>query len=177
MKLRKDVAPGAQGRAISFYNSWTGKIGEGWLGGNQNGPRHGPNDTWPVREPLKFLEGDAPEMVLARPEGWMADRTRRDCLIELMKSSATPVAITSLGTVPGSIPDVEKGGLTGWENKQRATGRSLAFWLNQGAKLVLLHSAYEPSGGRMNHCIPPSGWTTLVFDIRDNVTMLRFKMK
>ena len=79
--------------------------------------------------------------------------------------------------VPGSIPDVEKGGLTGWENKERATGRSLAFWLNQGAKLVLLQSAYEPRGGRMNHCIPPSGWTTLVFDIRDNVTMLRFKMK
>jgi len=162
-----DVAPEAAGRAISFYSAWSGKIGEGWLGGDQYGPRHGPNDTWPVRPPLSFLEGAAPRMVLARPEGWMADRTRRDCLIELMRSSAKPVAVTSLGTVPSSIPEVQAGGLTGWEIKNRATGRSLAFWLNQGARFVLLHSAYEPRGAEMNHCVLPSGLDPNTFRWQD----------
>jgi hypothetical protein len=120
-----------------------------------------------VRPPLKFAEGDPPETVLARPEGWMADRTCRDNLIELLRTAKTPVAIASLGTTPSSIPEAGAGGLDGWQIKQRATPRTLAFWLNQGAPFVLIHSAYESSGAEMQHCMLPSGINPSTFRWQD----------
>lgn len=153
-----EVPPEAAGRAISFYGAWTGVTTDGWLENTQYQKPSGPGDTWPLRGPLTFSEMPAPRMILARPEGWMADRTRHDNLIELMKISRTPIAMTSIGTVPGDIPDAAAGGLSGWQIKSRALTRSLAFWLNQGAEYVLLHSAYEPGapqGGEMAHSLLP----------------------
>ena len=69
-----------------------------------------------------------------------------------------PITITSLGTVPFEIPDGTAGGMDGWQLKRRGLTRSLAFWLNQGASFVLLHSAYEPgspAAGEMAHSLIP----------------------
>lgn len=155
-----EVPPGAAGRAISFYSSWSGLTHDGWLGGSMfDDRRRSPNDVWPVRPPLTWADpGTAPALLLAKPEGWMADRSRRDCLIELLRASRSPVAVTSIGTVPGELPDPASGGLDGWQIKSRALTRSLAFWLNQGAPFVLLHSAYEPGarqGGELVHSLLP----------------------
>jgi hypothetical protein len=73
----------------------------------------------------------------------------------LIARSATPVAVTSLGTVPEGIHDAGAGGLTGWQIKERALTRTLAFWLNQGAAFVLLHSAYEGANDEMSHALIP----------------------
>jgi hypothetical protein len=153
-----EVPPEAAGRTLSFYSSWTGCTTNGWLGGTMYDGRKSPNDVWPVRPPLTFAEGEAPSLVLARPEGWMADRTRRDNLIELLRAAKTPVAVTSLGTVPADIPGAEQSPFDGWQLKQRGLTRSLAFWLNQGAPFVLLHSAFEPgarAGGELAHSLIP----------------------
>jgi len=138
-----DLPDACAGWAVSIYGGWTGKTATTWL---RNGPSdrdRGPNDVWPVRAPLRFMEGKAPRMVLARPESYLGDRTRHDNLIEFIARSRMPVAITSLGTVPNDIPAAAAGGLDGWQIKQRGLTRSLAFWLNQGSQFVLLHSAYE----------------------------------
>ena len=153
-----EIPPEAAGRALSFYSSWTGDTTNGWLSGDMYNKQKSPNDVWPVRAPLKFVEGDAPGLVLARPEGWMADRTRRDNLIALMQSTKIPVKITSLGTVPSDIPDWASGGFDGWQLQERGLTRSLAFWLNQGSTAVLLHSATEPGsakGGEASHALIP----------------------
>jgi len=155
-----DVPRQCAGWAVSFYSSWSGTTRKTWLTGAMfDRRRRGPNDVWPIRPPLRFLEGKPPELVLARPEGWMADRTRRDNLIEMIRASKLPVAIPSLGTVPDEIPGASAGPLDGWQIKRRAMTRSLAFWLNQGAKFVLLHSAYEPGRrdrGEMCHSLIPN---------------------
>jgi hypothetical protein len=39
--------------------------------------------------------------------------------------------------------------------KSRGLTRSLAFWLNQGASFVLLHSAYEGKDGERSHALMP----------------------
>ena len=153
-----EVSPECAGRAISFYSCWSGITTDGWLDRDQYAtPVAGPGSTWPQRPPLRFLEkGKTPEMVLARPESFAADYTRYDNLLALIRQSKHPVAITSLGTVPESIPRHEQSTLNGWEMKERGLTRSLAFWLNQGAPLVLLHSAYEPGrkdNGEMTHSI------------------------
>jgi hypothetical protein len=155
-----EVPSEAVGRAISFYSSWSGITTDGWLGGDMfDSKRRSPNDVWPVRAPLTWAEpGAAPTLLLAKPEGWMADRSRRDCLIELLRSSTTPVAITSIGTVPADLPEPGAGGFDGWQLKARGLTRSLAFWLNQGSPFVLLHSAYEPGarqGGELVHSLIP----------------------
>jgi hypothetical protein len=153
-----EVPPESAGRAISFYSAWTGHTTTTWLTGNQYEKSPGPNDTWPERAPLTFREGTPPALTLARPEGYMADRTRHDNLIDLMARSATPVAVTSLGTVPSSIPDWQAGGMDGWTLKSRGLTRSLALWLHAGAPCVLLHSAMEPGsadGGEANHSLLP----------------------
>ena len=153
-----EVPEECAGRALSFYSAWTGTTNATWLTRRLFEKPHGPNDVWPLRPPLRFLEGTPPTLVLAKPEGWMADRSRRDCLLELIGASAKPIVITSLGTVPGEIPRVGRSPLDGWQIKQRALTRTLAFWLNQGAPFVLLHSAYEPgsrrSGEGMHSLIP-----------------------
>jgi hypothetical protein len=163
-----EVPPECVGRAISIYSAWTGTVPDAWLTRGMYEKPPGPNDVWPLRPPLRFLEGEPPRLVLARPETWMADRTRRDSLIELIQKSKTPICITSLGTVPGEIPnrsdtsdrsDRSDFRPDGWQLKQRALTRSLAFWLNQGAQFVLLHSAYEPGSkqrGEMAHSLIPN---------------------
>jgi hypothetical protein len=75
-----------------------------------------------------------------------------------LRASKTPVAIPSLGVVPGAIADVGKSPFDGWQIKQRGLTRTLAFWLNQGAAFVLIHSAYEPGrplAGEMEHSLIP----------------------
>lgn len=155
-----EVPPETAGRAISFYSAWSGLTTRGWLGGSMyDRDGRGPHGVWPVRPPLVWQEtGPAPELFLAKPEGWMADFSRRDNLVELMRTSQTPVAVTSLGTVPGDLPEPGLGGLDGWQLKQRGLTRSLAFWLNQGAPFVLLHSAFEPGAahdGELTHALIP----------------------
>jgi len=151
----REVPAEAAGRSISFYSHWAGITTETWSAGTLYDKRGAVEDVWPVRQAPRFLEGTPPRMVLARPEGWMADRTRRDNLIGLLRASATPVAITSLGTVPADIPEADAGGLDGWQLKQRGLTRSLAFWLNQGARFVLLHSAYESKRDVDTHALIP----------------------
>jgi hypothetical protein len=139
----EDLPDACAGWAVSIYGGWTGKTATTWLTGGPSDRDRGPNDVWPVRAPLRFLEGKAPRLVLARPESYLGDRTRHDNLIEFIARSRKPVAITSLGTVPNDIPAAAAGRLDGWQIKQRGLTRSLAFWLNQGSHFVLLHSAYE----------------------------------
>jgi hypothetical protein len=175
-----DVPATCAGRAASFYSAWTGTVGRGWLtSGMYDKDARGPGDVWPVRGPLKFADGAGPDgLVLARPESWAADRTRRDCLVELLRASRTPTAITSLGTVPEEIPDVAAGKLTGWQIKQRALTRTLAFWLNQGAAFVLLHSAYESGrkdGGEMTHSLIPNPIDPAKFDWHDAPPLVTLK--
>jgi len=109
----REIVPGEVGRAISIYSGWTGTIGKGWLGekievakpdGSKKMVTVNPTDAWPVREALRFAEGRGPEMVLARPESYMADFTRHDNLIPLLKTSRFSVVIPSLGVVPSDIP-------------------------------------------------------------------------
>jgi len=163
-----DVPPECAGRAISIYSAWTGVVPDTWLARGMYEKPAGPNDVWPPRPPLRFLDGAPPHLVLARPESWMADRTRRDNLLELIRASKTPVCITSIGTVPAEIPEFvvrpsgrssfvvpPSGGPDGWQIKQRALTRTLAFWLNQGASFVLLHSAYEGANDEMSHALMP----------------------
>lgn len=138
-----DLPAACAGWAVSIYSAWTGNTATTWLTSGPYDADRGPNDVWPTRAPLRFMEGSAPELVLARPESYLADRTRHDNLIEFMARSRMPIAITSLGTVPNEIAAAAAGGLDGWQIKQRGLTRSLAFWLNQGARFVLLHSAYE----------------------------------
>ncbi|OPZ26186.1 MAG: hypothetical protein BWZ02_02134 [Lentisphaerae bacterium ADurb.BinA184] len=174
----RELIPGQAGRAISIYSSWGGTVGKGWLGEtvevtNPDGSRKrvtvSPTDEWPAREPLVFAEGRVPEMVLARPESYLADFSRHDNLIARLKAGAVPVAITSLGVVPSDIPGatVETAdaqgrktramapGLDGWELKSRGLTRICAFWLNQGARFVLLHSAYEGANDELSHALIP----------------------
>jgi len=154
-KSDADLPPQAAGWAISIYSGWSGKIPDSWPF----------DDTWPLRPPLTFADGNPPSIVLARPETYMADRTRRDNLIELTRRSKKPVAITSLGTVPSTLP--ETGSLTGWQLKQRGLTRSLVFWLNQGASFVLLHAAYEGNKDEMSHALIPNMPDPLKFKWQD----------
>ncbi len=140
-----NLLPNCGGRAISFYSPYAGTTTNGWTG----------SDEWPRRPPLRFLEGTPPEVVLAKPEGFMADFCRHDNLIRYIVSSSNPVAITSLGVVPVDIPNATASGRDGWTLKAAGLGRILAFWLNQGAKFVLLHSAYEGKNDIMSHALIP----------------------
>ena len=139
----EDLPGACAGWAVSIYGAWTGNTATTWLTGGPYDRDRGPNDVWPIRAPLRFMEGNASGLMLARPESYLGDRTRHDSLIEFIARSHMPVAITSLGTVPNDIPGTATGGLDGWQIKQRSLTRSLAFWLNQGSQFVLLHSAYE----------------------------------
>jgi hypothetical protein len=131
--------------------------------------------VWPVREqPLSFAEGAAPHLFLARPESFAADRTRRENLIEMIKATRLPVAITSLGTVPQEIEDRDPS-LSGWQIKSRALTRSLAFWLNQGAEVVLLHSLYEGQTDEMTHALMPLERDPLKFDYRTSLPLRTFR--
>jgi hypothetical protein len=146
--------------------------------GNFEPGRHGVNDIWPLRRPLEWADGRPPEMVLARPEGWAADKSRRDNLLELIEASGRPVAITSLGTVPGEIAAAAAGGLDGWTIKARAITRVLAFWLNQGAEFVVLHSAYEPAateGGANAHSLIPNPIDARAFRYQRSVPLVALK--
>ncbi|MGH7213442.1 MAG: hypothetical protein ACREIT_01475 [Tepidisphaeraceae bacterium] len=57
----EDLPPGTAGRALSIYCAWTGRARDGWLGGGQydDVKSRGVTDVWPIRDPLRFLEGDA----------------------------------------------------------------------------------------------------------------------
>jgi len=178
LELHRDeeIIPGQAGRAISIYDWYSGTTGKGWLGEKvENGPNGMltpgfPTDAWPARAPLTFAEGRAPEMVLARPESYLADYTRRDCLIPLLKSGTMPLVLPSLGVVPANLPGAtvetknDKGevrrvmaeGFDGWDLKARGLTRILAFWLNQGAGFVLLHCAYEAQQGEVSPALIPS---------------------
>jgi hypothetical protein len=176
-----EIPPEAVGRTVSFYSAWSGRTTDwtetGVFAKPEQG-RFGVNDIWPVREPLEWLEGNPPAMVLARPESWAADRSRRDNLIELIKASERPVAITSLGTVPGEIAEAAAGGLDGWTIKARALTRSLAFWLNQGAEFVVLHSAYEPDaadGGANAYSLIPNIANGGPFEYQRPIPLLALK--
>ncbi len=152
----RHVPPEAHGRSISFYGTWTGVVGESWETGTQYDKPEGPQDMWPPRPGLRWAHAAPPRIALARPEGWMADFTRHDNLIRLIRRSELPLAIGSLGVVPRQIPDARESPRSGWEMKAMGTTRQLAFWLNQGAEFVLLHSAYEPrakEGGEFVHSL------------------------
>jgi len=153
-----DVAPEAAGRAISFYDQGTGLRTTEFL--------ERANDTWPPRPPHTYEHGNPPDMVLARPEGWMADRSRRENLIELINRSSKPNAITALGVVPKAIEGLAERSFDGWQIKQRALPRALAFWLNQGAEFILIHSAYEGDRGRwgeLEHALIPGNIDPFTF--------------
>ena len=141
----ENLLPNCAGRAISFYSPYAGTLTNGWTG----------SDDWPRRPPLRFLEGNPPELVLAKPEGFMADFCRHDNLIQYIVRTTKPVAIPSLGVVPADIPNATAAGRTGWEMKSAGLARILAFWLNQGAAFVLLHSAYEGKKDEMSHALIP----------------------
>ena len=143
--LDSDLPTATNGRAISFYSVYAGVLEDGWTG----------SEPWPARPALKFAEGRAPKIILAKPEGFMADFSKHDNLIGPMLNSKKPLAITSLGVVPMDIPDALAHGFTGWDLKSRGLTRSLAFWLNQGASFVLLHSAYEGADDEMSHALMP----------------------
>lgn len=157
-----DLPDACAGWAFSIYSAWTGNTAYSWLNGRPFDQPHdrGPNDVWPIRAPLRFADrGQVPVRTLARPESYLADRTRRDNLIEFIGKATKPVAITALGAVPAEIPDANAGGFDGWQIKQRALTRALAFWLNQGARFVMLHSAYEPEqpdDGAAAHALLPT---------------------
>jgi hypothetical protein len=165
----KNLPSDAAGYAVSIYGAWSGNLAGTWLKANLfNG---GPNDLWPVSGPMSFAEGEAPSMTLARPESWMADFSRHDNLVDLIKRMDRPVAITSLGTVPADIPEWQAGGLSGWQIKSRGLTRSLAFWLNQGAKFVLLHSAFEagqPDAGETVHSLIAETEDITSFELEDS---------
>jgi len=166
----EEVPPEVAGRACSFYSTGIGPSTKEWF--------KKALDTWPAPEPMRFLEGDPPELVLAKPESWIADRSRHDSLVALMKRSRTPIAITSLGTVPAEIEGVASGPLNGWQIKQRALTRSLAFWLNQGAAFVLIHSAYEPGSkgkGEMAHSLIPNEIKPLEFRWQDAAPLVTLR--
>jgi len=148
------------GWALSFYHPGVGLTDETYVG----------SDDWPKRDPLKFAEGTPPVVNLIKPEGWMADFSRRDNLVGFLKATAPrPVAITSLGVVPGDIPGlmvektdaegrktkVKADGVDGWDLKERGIVRTLGFWMNQGADQVLVHSAYEHQTDEMSHALIP----------------------
>jgi hypothetical protein len=153
----KNLPKDAAGYAVSIYSAYSGITDKSWI--NVDMYKGGPHDVWPPnREPMSFVDGNPPSLVLSRPESYMADFTRHDNLIELINRLDREVAITSLGAVPSDIPDVQSGGLSGWDIKSRAATRSLAFWLNQGARFVLLHSAFEggqKDKGEMIHSLIP----------------------
>lgn len=135
----------AVGRAISFYSPYAGITTNGFVG----------SDDWPARQPLRFAEGQPPEIILCKPEGFMADFSRHDNLIALIRASRKPVAVPSLGVVPGDIPNLKECGMDGWELKSRGLCRSYAFWLNQGVPFVLIHSAYEGANDVNSHALLP----------------------
>jgi hypothetical protein len=108
-----------------------------------------------VRKPLSWEHGAPPPILLARPEGWMADYSRHDSLVPLLGRGQPPIAITSLGLVPQDLPAPARAGIDGWRIKQKCVARALAFWLHQGAEFVLLHSAYEGKQDVMSHALIP----------------------
>jgi len=158
LRQRLDSMPGW---AISFY------------GTNLGGPgteTFRDNSAWPTRDPLKFAEGTPPAVNLMKPEGWMADFSRRDNLIGFIKAAdGKRVAITSLGVVPSDDPRLwiettddqgrkiyaKADGVDGWDIKTRSIVRTLGFWMNQGADQVLVHSAYEGKTDEMSHALIP----------------------
>jgi hypothetical protein len=85
----------------------------------------------------------------------MADFSRHDNLIWFCRTRQHPVAIVSLGVVPADIPGGTNAPINGWEIKSRGLTRGLAFWLNQGARFVLLHSAYEGQDDINSHALLP----------------------
>ena len=155
-----DNFPDTAGRAISVYSPYGGTTDKDFTG----------SDAWPTRAPLTFAEGTPPAVALCKPEGWMADFSRRDCMIPLLQASKMPVALTSLGVVPADIPGAmvettnDKGKKTkakaestdGWLWKSKGLTRSYAFWLNQGVPFVLIHSAYEGADDEMSHALIPN---------------------
>lgn len=155
-----EMFPGAVGRAISFYHPMGGVTGKDFTG----------SDPWPQRKPLQFAEGTPPDgLTLCKPESYAADFSRHDNLIGLLKSGRK-VSITSLGVVPSEIPGlmvetadangktvrVKAQGVDGWAIKSKGLTRTYAFWLNQGASFVLIHSAYEGANDEMSHALIPN---------------------
>ena len=167
-----ELAELQMGRAISVYSQYQGVT---------NAQDFTGSDAWPVRPALKFLDGPPPAVTLMKPEGFMADFSRRDCLIPLLKTSKKPIALTSLGVVPYDNPTLmatkTDGGKTiktkaegadGWLLKSKGLTRSLAFWLNQGVEFVLLHSAYEGADDEMSHALIPKVEDPLKFKWQDS---------
>jgi len=158
LRQRLDSMPGW---AISFYGTNLGVPGT---------DSFRDNSAWPARDPLQFAEGTPPAVTLMKPEGWMADFSRRDNLIGFIKAAAGKrVAITSLGVVPsddsrlwvtttddeGRKTSAKADGVDGWDIKERSIVRTLGFWMNQGADQVLVHSAYEGKTDEMTHALIP----------------------
>ena len=163
----KELADLHAGRAISVYSQWQGIANAADFTGS---------DAWPIRPPLKFFEGQPPAVPLMKPEGFMADFSRRDCLIPLLKTSKKPICLTSLGVVPYDIPTLmiqkkegektvkaKADGVDGWLLKCKGLTRSLAFWINQGVPFVLIHSAYEGADDEMSHALMPKIADPLTF--------------
>ena len=160
-----EISAPAVGRAISFYSPYAGTTTNGYVGA----------DDWPTRAPLTFAEGQPPEVILCRPEGFMADFSRHDNLISLIRSSRKPVAVVSLGVVPYDIPNLRTCGMDGWELKSRGLCRSYAFWLNQGAAFVLIHSAYEGANDINSHALMPQIKDTASFSWQDSKPLVALR--
>ncbi|HEY8666864.1 MAG TPA: hypothetical protein VIL86_09375 [Tepidisphaeraceae bacterium] len=170
----KDIPAECVGQAFSFYSVYSGITTKGWLDAS--------TDAWPKRDPLKFAEGAAPEMLLSQPESYAANFSRHDNLIARIRDSKKLVAIPSIGVVPSDIPGLmhettdAKGhktstkveGVDGWQLKSAGLTRSLAFWLNQGSAFVLLHSAYEGADDEMSHALLPAIKDPLAFKWQDS---------
>ena len=185
-KMSDQELPQAEaGRAISFYSQFAGVTDDQSL----NDPKKPfGSDAWPARPALKYAEGKPPVVTLVKPEGFMADFSRRDCLISMLKSGKFPVAITSLGVVPSDIPSamvdkkegektvkVKAEGVDGFLLKSKGLTRSLAFWLNQGASFVLIHSAYERGNAEMSHALIPDIADVKAFKWQDSRPLTTMK--
>jgi hypothetical protein len=155
----EEVAPEAAGWNFSFWSQgmparideWFEKVADRWPQRAREIDPQGMYDVpqqkgWggdsPLYPPLSFREGTPPDMILARPEGWIADRSRHESLIDVLMRTKHKVGITSL-VPPGKIPDAAPGRQKDLDVKMIGLPRMMAFWLNQGVSFMISQSMLD----------------------------------